>query len=100
MNPYCFVITSFGRKDNLKDLLEKISTKNINDSVKQIDFDNIYEQLIKPALLKAGLEPLIEREEISMGSIHKTMYEKILLCEFCIADLTNANPNAYYELGM
>jgi hypothetical protein len=28
------------------------------------------------------------------------MYEKILLSEFCIAGLTNANPNAYYELGM
>ena len=100
MNPYCFVITSFGKKDNLKDLQEKFSSKNIAEPIKQINFDTIYEQLVKPALMKAGLEPLIEREETSMGSIHKTMYEKILLCEFCIADITNANPNAYYELGM
>ena len=100
MNPYCFVITSFGKKDNLKDLQEKFSSKNIAEPIKQINFDTIYEQLVKPALMKAGLEPLIEREETSMGSIHKTMYEKILLCEFCIADITNANPNTYYELGM
>ena len=100
MNPYCFVITSFGKKDNLKDLQEKYSSKNIDEPLRQINFDTIYEQLVKPALLKAGLEPLIEREETSMGSIHKTMYEKILLCEFCIADITNVNPNVYYELGM
>jgi hypothetical protein len=68
--------------------------------VQKIDFDKIYEELVKPAIIKAGLEPLIEREENSFGSIQKTMYEKIILCEFCIADLTNANPNAYYELGM
>ena len=100
MNPYCFVITSFGKKDNLKDLQEKFAVKNVNETVRQINFDAIYEQLVKPALLKAAMEPLIEREETSMGSIHKTMYEKILLCEFCVADITNANPNAYYELGM
>lgn len=28
------------------------------------------------------------------------MYEKIILCEFCVADLTNFKPNAYYEWGM
>jgi hypothetical protein len=46
------------------------------------------------------MEPLIEREEKTLGSIHKTKYEKINLSEFCIADVTNFNPNAYYELGM
>jgi len=99
MNPYCFVITSFGEKENLKDLREKITARK-KGPVQQINFDKIYKELIKPALLKAGLEPLIENEEKSSGSIHKTMYEKIILCEFCIADLTNFNPNAYYELGM
>jgi len=99
MNPYCFVITSFGKKENLKDLQAKFASGKA-DSVQQIDFNKIYEDLMKPAILKAGLEPLIELEEKSFGLIHKTMYEKILLSEFCIADLTNANPNAYYELGM
>ena len=100
MNPYCFVITSFGKKDNLNDLKEKFSSKKVDEKVMQIDFDGIYENLVKPAILLAEMEPLIEREEVNFGSIHKTMYEKILLCEFCIADLTNLNPNAYYELGM
>lgn len=99
MNPYCFVITSFGKKENLNDikLKQKAGTAG---SVQEIDFDRIYDDLIKPAILQAGLEPLIESEEKSGGIIYKTMYEKIILCEFCIADLSNLNPNAYYELGM
>ena len=100
MKPYCFVITSFSRKQNLKDLQAKFDAKNITEPVQNIDFDSIYSELVEPAIRKADMEPLIEREERSFGSIHKTMYEKIILCEFCIADLTNLNPNAYYELGM
>lgn len=99
MKPYCFVITSFGKKENLNDLKSKQAAGQ-SDLVQKIDFDKIYDDLVEPAIIKAGLEPLIEREEKSFGSIHKTMYEKIILCEFCIADLTNFNPNAYYELGM
>lgn len=99
MNPYCFVITSFGKKENLKDIKLK-QEAGAAGPVQEIDFDRIYDDLVKPAILQAGLEPLIESEERAGGSIHKTMYEKIILCEFCIADLTNLNPNAYYELGM
>jgi hypothetical protein len=99
MNPYCFVIISFGKKENLNDLKEKYSEAE-KAPIQQIDFDKIYEELIEPAIIKADMEPLVEHEEESFGVIHKTMYEKIVLCEFCIADLTNLNPNAYYELGM
>ena len=99
MKPYCFVISSFGKKDNLNDLKSKQVEGN-KEPVQKIDFDKIYKELVEPAILQADMEPLIEYEEKSFGSIHKTMYEKIILCEFCVADLTNANPNAYYELGM
>lgn len=99
MNPYCFVITSFGTKEDLNGLKAR-HAEGSKDPAQRIDFDRVYEDLVKPAIIKAGLEPLIEREEKSFGSIHKTMYEKIILCEFCIADLTNFNPNVYYELGM
>ncbi|HSO87374.1 MAG TPA: TRAFs-binding domain-containing protein [Draconibacterium sp.] len=99
MKPYCFVITSFGKKENLNDLKSKYA-EGKKDPVQKIDFDKIYEELVKPAIVMAGMEPLIEYAENSFGLIHKTMYEKIVLCEYCVADLTNANPNAYYELGM
>ena len=99
MKPYCFVITSFGKKENLSDLKTKYADGK-KEPVQYINFDKIYEDLVKPAIIKAELEPLIEHEEKIFGSIHKTMYEKIILCEFCIADLSNLNPNVYYELGM
>src|SRR5829696_7486785 len=28
------------------------------------------------------------------------MYERLLLCDFAVADLTTANPNVLYELGI
>jgi len=98
-NSFCFVITTFGSKDNINDL-RNIAASGTISPIHKINFDAIYSDLIKPAILRAGLEPLIEKEEPSFGSIHTTMYEKIILCDFCIADLTNLNPNVYYELGM
>ena len=100
MNPYCFVITSYGQKPDLKDMQTKLDSKSLSAPVQKIDFDTIYKELVEPAIRAAGMEPLIEYQEASFGSIHKTMYEKIILCEFCVADITDANPNAYYELGM
>ncbi len=34
------------------------------------------------------------------GTIHKPMYERLILCDYAIADVTGANPNVYYELGI
>jgi hypothetical protein len=34
------------------------------------------------------------------GIIHKPMYERLILCEYAVADLTTANANLFYELGL
>ena len=34
------------------------------------------------------------------GIIHKPMFERLILCPFAVADLTTANANVYYELGV
>jgi hypothetical protein len=34
------------------------------------------------------------------GIIHKPMFERLILCEYAIADLTTANANVFYELGV
>ena len=65
-----------------------------------IDFDSIYEELIAPAIKQADLEPLRADEELTGGIIHKPMYERLILCEYAVADLTNANANVFYELGV
>jgi hypothetical protein len=34
------------------------------------------------------------------GVIHKPMFERLILCDFAVADLTTANANVFYELGV
>lgn len=84
--PLCFVLMPFGTKPD-----------GMGGSV---DFDSVYQQIIKPAITAAGLEPLRADEELLGGFIHKPMFERLILCEYAIADLTAANANVFYELGV
>lgn len=65
-----------------------------------IDFDAVYRELIKPAIERAGLDPIRADEEVAGGIIHKPMFERLILCPYAVADLTTANANVFYELGL
>jgi hypothetical protein len=84
--PLCFVLMPFGQKPDAAGLT--------------IDFDAVYRDLIGPAIRDAGLEPIRADEEMAGGIIHKPIFERLILCEFAVADLTTANPNVFYELGV
>lgn len=62
-----------------------------------VDFDAVYAQLIGPAIDRAGMQPL--RSEAALDSIG-TGYERIILCEHAIADLTAPDAQVFYELGV
>jgi len=66
----------------------------------EIDFDSIYQNAIKPAGEAADLEVIRADEERTGGIIHVPMFERLLLSEVVIADLSIANPNVFYELGV
>ena len=83
----CFVDMPFGQKPDLK-------------SGVLVDFDQIYNEAIKPAIEQCGLEPLRGDEESTGGIIHSAMFARLLLSEFVVADLTLANANVFYELGI
>jgi tetratricopeptide (TPR) repeat protein len=83
--PTCFVLMPFGKKP---------STRG------DIDFDAIYKGIIEPAIDEAGLEPVRADAEVGGGVIHKAMFERLLISEFAVADLTLNNPNVFYELGV
>ena len=83
----CFVDMPFGQKPDLK-------------SGVVVDFDQIYNEAIKPAIEECGLEALRGDEERTGGIIHGAMFARLLLAEFVVADLTLANPNVFYELGI
>lgn len=86
-SPLCFVLMPFG-------------TKRDPAGGPAINFDRIYELGIRPAVEQAGLQPIRADEERTGSIIHKPMFERLLLCEYAVADLTTANANVFYELGV
>src|SRR5919205_36588 len=84
--PLCFVLMPFGKKPDAAGSL--------------IDFDAVYSDLIRPAIEAAELEPIRADEEMTGGIVHKPMFERLILCEYAVADLTFANANVFYELGV
>lgn len=84
--PLCFIVMPFGRK------------KDADGG--EVDFDLVYRNLIGPAVEAAGMEPVRADEETVNGIIHKPMYERLILCDYAVADLTTANANVFYELGI
>ena len=83
----CFIDMPFGKKTDAKSGVE-------------VDFDQIYNAGIKPAVEAAGLECIRGDKERTGGIIHTAMFARLLLSEFVIADLTLGNPNVFYELGV
>jgi tetratricopeptide (TPR) repeat protein len=65
-----------------------------------INFDRVYQDLVAPAVREAELEPIRADQEVSGGIVHKPMFERLILCPFAVVDLTTANANVYYELGV
>jgi tetratricopeptide (TPR) repeat protein len=86
MKPLCFILMPFGRKPTPTGAV--------------IDFDRVYADLIRPAVIEAELEPLRADEESLGGIIHKPMFERLIICPYAVADLTMANANVFYELGV
>jgi tetratricopeptide (TPR) repeat protein len=85
--PLCFVLMPFDKK--------------VDPSTgRPVDFDAVYRDLIAPAVVAAGMEVVRADEEVVGGVIHKAMYERLILCDFAVADLTTANANVFYELGL
>lgn len=87
LKPLCFVVMPFGLKPDPA-------------GGSQIDFDRIYAMALAPAIEDAGMEPIRADEERTGGIIHKPMFERLLLCDYSVADLTTANANVFYELGV
>lgn len=82
----CFVIMPFGKKNDLDGNL--------------IDFDYIYQDIIKDAVESAGLDCVRCDEIIDTGSIHFKMFHGIFEADVAVVDITSLNANVFYELGI
>ena len=85
--PLCFVLMPFGRKADPA-------------GGPDIDFEGVWSKGLEPGIRAAGMEPVRADLEQIGGVIHRAMFERLLLCDFAVADLTTANANVFYELGI
>jgi len=86
MKPHAFIAMPFGSKKDADG--------------QTIEFNRIHDELLRPALLKAGCEVFRADEEQRAGSIHKDMFQELLVADLVLAELTIDNPNVWYELGV
>jgi hypothetical protein len=85
--PNCFVAMGFGKKTDF--------SQN-----KTFDLDKSYKYIIKPAVEAAGFKCVRADEIQHAGNINVPMYEQLFGADLVIADLSTANPNAFFELGV
>jgi tetratricopeptide (TPR) repeat protein len=97
VRPVCFVAMPFGRKGGAAKGAPRRAGAKAASPV--IQFDAIYEA-IDAAVLAAGLECIRADYEQGGGFIHRSMYERLLVAEYVVADLTLANANVAYEVGV
>jgi hypothetical protein len=60
-----------------------------------------YEKIFRPAIEKAGLNPVRADAEIfGTGKIMDQVFQGIAAAKVLVAELTTRNPNVFYELGV
>ena len=85
--PSCFVIMGFGEKTDLA-------------TGRKLNLDKTYKNIIKPAVEAAGYKCVRADEVQHSGVIDIPMYEMLYDADLVIADLSTANLNAMFELGI
>lgn len=85
--PECFVVMGFG-------------TKQDPDTGRMLNLNSTFEFIIRPAVEAAGYTCIRADEILHSGVIDRPMYEKLLNADLVVADITTANANAIYELGV
>ena len=83
----CFVVMGFGIKTDLA-------------TGRELNLDKSYKLLIKPVVEGKGLVCIRADEILHSGNIDMSMYQELLRADVVIADLSTANLNAIYELGI
>jgi tetratricopeptide (TPR) repeat protein len=86
MTPHAFIAMPFGTKPGAEG--------------QTIDFNRIFDELLKPALADAGFDVFRADQEQRAGDIRFDMFQELLVADLVVADLTLDNPNVWYELGV
>ena len=75
-------------------IIRPFGTKN------DINFDDVEQKLIDPALTRLGVTGRTTMEIRRQGNIRLDMFQRLLTADLVIADISIHNANVYYELGV
>ncbi|MCH7553864.1 MAG: hypothetical protein IIC82_07705, partial [Chloroflexi bacterium] len=70
------------------------------DTCDEEEWTDIFENLFKPSVEEAGLGYTCRRSSAVRGNLIKDIINDLYDCHVVIADLTDKNPNVFYELGV
>jgi len=80
----CFVIMPFAK----------------TQSCEEAEWTEIFKSMIKPAIEDSGYPYVCKRSDALVGNIIENILDELNRADIVIADLTDRNPNVYYELGV
>ncbi len=90
LKPICFVVMPFGTKDTGADAPNKPA---------KVNFDLLWSKAIKPALEALNYRP-VRADEDRGALIIVEMIERLMYSDLVLADISTANANVYYEVGL
>ena len=91
MPPICFMVMPYGTKST--------GAAAGAGAPDKINFDRLWEAALRPAIQKAGYEPVRANEDIG-ALIITEMIERLAISDLVLADVSIPNGNVYYELGI
>ena len=93
-----FVVMPYGRKE------ARVAVYSAEGRLEQpaivVDFNAVYQKLIRPALERADCEPFRDDEGPGAGDIRSDIFFELVTADFVLADVSILNPNVFYELGV
>jgi len=96
-----FVVMPFGKKEvPKKPRADMPADPDIGETALKVDFDAVYEELFKPALEAAKLQPFRADDAEAAGDILQDMFAELVTADFVLADISILNANVFYELGI
>ncbi|HEX7678176.1 MAG TPA: TRAFs-binding domain-containing protein [Thermoanaerobaculia bacterium] len=90
LRPICFMVMPFGVKP---------TGLGPGEGPARVDFQALWFDVLEPAIADLGYEPVRADEELG-ALIIVDMIQRLAISDLVIADISTANANVYYEIGV
>jgi len=80
-------------------IVRPFETKEVSPD-RKVDFDRIDRELISPALTQLKIHGRTTADILRQGEIQGDMFHRLMTAHLVIADISIANANVFYELGI